>query len=105
MLHNAENVVSVIIYSQEDFTPKLRLRIQAMTSVVKGSIEALSNPSLIMLLTIYFTSGIQPNCPYCGKCDFDSVEALESHFLSHEESVKKCCPECGVQFSQEGFYR
>ncbi|EYC36490.1 hypothetical protein Y032_0891g2891 [Ancylostoma ceylanicum] len=49
--------------------------------------------------------GIQPNCPYYGKCDFDSVEALESHFLSHEESVKKCCPECGVQFSQEGFYR
>ncbi|RCN52686.1 hypothetical protein ANCCAN_01062, partial [Ancylostoma caninum] len=84
MLHNAEKVVPVIIYSQEDFTPKLRLRIQAMTSVVKG---------------------VQTDCPYCGKCDFDSVEALETHFLSHEESVKKCCPECGMQFSQEGFYR
>ncbi|KIH61169.1 zinc finger, C2H2 type [Ancylostoma duodenale] len=105
MLHNAEKVVPVIIYSQEDFTPKLRLRIQAMTSVVKGSIEAPSNPSVIMFLNIYFTLGIQTDCPYCGKCDFDSVEALESHFLSHEESVKKCCPECGMQFSQEGFYR
>ncbi|EPB72900.1 zinc finger, C2H2 type [Ancylostoma ceylanicum] len=84
MLHNAEKVVPLIVYSQEDFTPKLRLRIQAMTPVVKG---------------------VRTDCPHCGKCDFDTVEALESHFLSHEESPKKCCSECGMQFSQEGFYR
>lgn len=105
VFHNAEKVVPIIIYSQEDFTPKMRLRIQAVTSVVKGLIAASRKCSIIVFLVSHIVSGVQVDCPYCGKCGFDSVEALESHFLSHEESIKKCCPECGIQFSQEGFYR
>ncbi|KAK6744131.1 hypothetical protein RB195_011065 [Necator americanus] len=84
MLHNAEKLVPLVIYSHEDFTVKMRLRIQTMTSAIKG---------------------IQMVCPHCQKSDFDSVDALESHFLSHEESIKRLCPECKLQFSQEAFFR
>ncbi|KHJ95052.1 zinc finger, C2H2 type [Oesophagostomum dentatum] len=84
LLHNAEKMVPLIIFSPADFTVKMRLRIQTIFPAIKG---------------------IQVECPYCGKADFDSVDALEEHFLSHDECSKKTCPECSSNFSQEAFYR
>ncbi|VDM65232.1 unnamed protein product [Strongylus vulgaris] len=84
MRHNAEKLVPLVIYSHEDFNCKMRLRLQVVSPLIKD---------------------IQIECPYCEKCDFDNVEMLESHFLSHKESVKKVCPECSNEFSQEAFFR
>ncbi|VDK50130.1 unnamed protein product, partial [Cylicostephanus goldi] len=83
MAHNAESLVPLIIYSSEDFNCKMRLRLHTISSLIKD---------------------VQITCPYCGKSDFDTLEMLESHFLSHNEGVR-VCPVCSSKFGQEAFYR
>ncbi|KAJ1370851.1 hypothetical protein KIN20_032665 [Parelaphostrongylus tenuis] len=83
-LHNCEKIVPLMVYSVIELPVHVRLRIHTMTFPIEG---------------------VQVDCPYCGLNDFESVDSLESHFLSHEESNKKCCPVCSKQFSQEAFYR
>ncbi|KAE9419827.1 hypothetical protein Angca_008991, partial [Angiostrongylus cantonensis] len=84
-MHNSEKLVPLVVYAEVQLSHEMRLRIHTMTFVVEGYVEVV--------------------CPYCGLTDFESVDSLESHFLSHEECNKKCCPVCSKQFSQEAFYR
>ncbi|KAK6011904.1 hypothetical protein OSTOST_22998, partial [Ostertagia ostertagi] len=81
MLHNLEKILPLIIYSEVELSQKLRLRIP--------------NDDI---------NYIEVVCPHCGENSFDSVASLESHFGTHEESMKKRCPECSMQFTQEAFF-
>ncbi|KJH44675.1 zinc finger, C2H2 type [Dictyocaulus viviparus] len=84
MLHSAEKLVPLVIYSEKELLHKVQLQIRAMTFVVKD---------------------VEIICPYCGIDDFESIDSLEFHFLSHEECSRRSCPECSKQFSQKAFYR
>ncbi|VDP43439.1 unnamed protein product [Heligmosomoides polygyrus] len=84
MLHNSEKVVPVVIYSEVELSPKVRVRIPTTTPIAKD---------------------LEVVCPQCGLSEFDSVATLESHFALHAECRRKSCPECSMQFTQEALFR
>lgn len=106
MLHNSEKVVPVVIYSEVELSPKVRVRIPTTTPIAKGT-HSSGYLRVVTLTTaqILLGSDLEVVCPQCGLSEFDSVATLESHFALHAECRRKSCPECSMQFTQEALFR